>query len=96
MVIIETKVFTRRVTSLLTDDEYRDLQSFLVEHPDVGDAVQGTPGLRKVRWSAKGHAKDAVESASYTTGPSTQSSCSCYLSLPRMSETTCQRIKRRS
>ena len=57
MVIIETKVFTRRVTSLLTDDVYRDLQSFLVEHPDVGDAVQGTPGLRKVRWSAKGHGK---------------------------------------
>ncbi len=57
MVIIETKVFTKRVVTLLTDEEYRDLQSFLVDHPDIGDSMPGTPGLRKVRWSAKGHGK---------------------------------------
>jgi hypothetical protein len=28
MVIIETSVFTRRVTALLADDEYRELQRY--------------------------------------------------------------------
>ncbi len=52
MQIIETSVFTRQVQSLLTDDEYRELQNLLVTRPEIGKIIQGSGGLRKVRWSA--------------------------------------------
>ena len=57
MVIIETSVFTRRVTQLLPDEEYRLLQATLVDRPDAGPAIPGGAGLRKIRWSASGHGK---------------------------------------
>ncbi len=57
MVIIETSIFTRRVTELLTDDDYRELQSTLVENPKIGAVIPGTGGLRKLRWSSSGHGK---------------------------------------
>lgn len=57
MEIIETSVFTRRITELLSDDEYRELQSFLVENPVKGTVIPGSGGLRKIRWSGSGHGK---------------------------------------
>ena len=57
MVIIETRFFTRRIKELLSDDEYRALQETLVNRPGMGDVVQGTGGLRKVRWKQEGHGK---------------------------------------
>ena len=50
MVIIETSVFTKQVTRLLDEDEYRLLQSILVNRPDAGDVIPGSGGLRKIRW----------------------------------------------
>jgi mRNA-degrading endonuclease RelE of RelBE toxin-antitoxin system len=57
MVIIETTVFTRQVLKLLSDEEYRVLQSSLAERPDMGDLIKGSGGLRKVRWMTYGHGK---------------------------------------
>lgn len=51
---IETLWFTKRVTELLSDDEYIKLQWRLVEFPDAGDVIQGSGGIRKMRVSAKG------------------------------------------
>ena len=56
-VFFETSVFTRRVTELLPDDEYAELQRALVAAPDAGDMIPGDGGLRKLRWGAKGHGK---------------------------------------
>jgi len=33
------------------------LQNFLVEQPMAGDTMQGTGGLKKLRWSANGKGK---------------------------------------
>jgi mRNA-degrading endonuclease RelE of RelBE toxin-antitoxin system len=52
MVIVESPVFTRQVQELLPDDQYRGLQWRLAMHPDAGALVQGTGGLRKVRWNS--------------------------------------------
>lgn len=41
----------------LTDEALRDLEIFLCEHPDLGDLIQGTGGLRKLRWSLPGKGK---------------------------------------
>ena len=57
MVIIETRIFTRRIKELMSDDEYRALQETLVNRPGMGDIVRGTGGLRKVRWKQEGHGK---------------------------------------
>jgi hypothetical protein len=57
MVIIETSVFTRRITELLSDDEYRELQATLVERPKAGPVIPGSGGIRKLRWSASGRGK---------------------------------------
>jgi hypothetical protein len=57
MVIIETSIFTRQVQLLLTDEEYRKLQIELIQHPDKGNLIPGSGGLRKIRWSLPGRGK---------------------------------------
>jgi mRNA-degrading endonuclease RelE of RelBE toxin-antitoxin system len=57
MVIIETSIFTRQVLELLTEDEYRELQTALARRPTWGTVIRGSGGLRKVRWSMRGRGK---------------------------------------
>ena len=57
MVFVEFPNFTKRVTELLDDKDYRRLQAALIAEPELGDLVRGTGGLRKARWSAKGRGK---------------------------------------
>lgn len=47
----ETDLFTSQITSLLSDDEYAELQGALVVRPDAGDLIEDTGGLRKIRWT---------------------------------------------
>ncbi len=48
----ETPFFTRRVTELLDDETYRQLQNELQTNPAKGEVVQGCGGIRKVRLEA--------------------------------------------
>ena len=57
MVIIETSVFTRCITELLSDDDYVELQAELVQRPAAGDLIPGGHGLRKLRWKIEGGGK---------------------------------------
>jgi hypothetical protein len=57
MIFLETSIFTRRVISILPDDEYRQLQATLVDRPDTGPIIPGGGGIRKIRWNASGHGK---------------------------------------
>lgn len=57
LIFIETDIFTEDVKALLSDDEYAEFQSYLAENPLMGDVIQQTGGLRKIRWSAKGKGK---------------------------------------
>lgn len=57
MVFTETALFTKYLQDYLEDDEYRELQNFLIEQPNAGDLIQGTGGLRKLRWSLDGRGK---------------------------------------
>lgn len=57
MVFIETNVFTKQLAGYLSDNEYRELQGFLIEKPNAGDLIQGTGGLRKLRWGTGGKGK---------------------------------------
>lgn len=60
MEFIETTVFTKLVTALFTDSEYRELQIGLVTNPAQGDLIRGSGGLRKVRWQGVSGGKRGV------------------------------------
>jgi mRNA-degrading endonuclease RelE of RelBE toxin-antitoxin system len=41
----------------LSDEEQGRLEAHLIDCPDAGDIIQGTGGIRKIRWGAKGKGK---------------------------------------
>jgi hypothetical protein len=53
----ETTSFTRRVLEYMDDESYAQLQWYLLRRPEVGDLIQGSGGIRKVRWAAAGKGK---------------------------------------
>lgn len=57
MVFIEVSTFRRSAAKLLDDDDLAALQTLLMLHPDAGDVIPGSGGLRKVRVPAKGKGK---------------------------------------
>lgn len=65
MIIIETPIFTKLIKELMSDDEYKGLQEALVNRPDLGDLIQGSGGLRKVRWKLAGQGKSGGVRAIY-------------------------------
>jgi len=54
---IETQVFTKQITSMLDEAEYRQLQVTLALKPRAGDIIRGSGGLRKIRWAVRGRGK---------------------------------------
>lgn len=57
MEIIETSIFTKQITKYLSDEEYLAFQMELVRRPDAGAIIQGSGGLRKIRWRYQGQGK---------------------------------------
>jgi hypothetical protein len=41
----------------LSEDEYLGLQVHLLQHPESGDVIRGSGGVRKIRWAAQGKGK---------------------------------------
>ncbi len=52
--VVETAPFARRIANLLSDEERADLIVYLAEYPGAGALVQGTGGIRKLRWARRG------------------------------------------
>ncbi len=57
MLFIEASTFTRQLPRHLDDDGYTVLQAFLSVHPEAGDVIRGTGGIRKIRWAMPGRGK---------------------------------------
>jgi len=57
MIFIETTTFTRLVTALLSDEEYRGLQVTLAADPERGALIRGGGGIRKIRCATEGGGK---------------------------------------
>lgn len=56
--IAELPSYIRLANKLLSEDERRDLIDYLAEHPQAGDIMEGTGGVRKLRWRrGGGHGK---------------------------------------
>ena len=54
---IETKLFSRLIGKLLSDEEYASLQNALIANPESGSLIVGSGGVRKLRWPARGRGK---------------------------------------
>jgi hypothetical protein len=54
---IESSIFERILPVYLDDDEYSELQQFLMQNSEVGELVPGSGGVRKVRWARPGMGK---------------------------------------
>ena len=46
---VELPAFSRFRADYLTDEAFRSLQNDLMKHPEAGDVIEGTGGLRKLR-----------------------------------------------
>jgi hypothetical protein len=57
MEFVETPLFTRLITALLNDEEYRALQNTLLLNPDAGDVIKNGGGIRKLRHALAGKGK---------------------------------------
>lgn len=55
--VAETIAFQRKIETLLTVQEKEDLIYYLAEHPNAGALIQGTGGIRKLRWVQAGRGK---------------------------------------
>jgi DNA-binding transcriptional regulator YiaG len=55
--VIETEAFARRADKLLNPEERDGLVAFLAANPTAGDLIEGTGGVRKVRFAAQGKGK---------------------------------------
>jgi hypothetical protein len=54
---IESAAFERVRAVYLDDDEYAELQQFMVQNPEAGSIVRGSGGVRKLRWRGAGAGK---------------------------------------
>ena len=54
---IESSVFERVRPAYLDDDDYAELQQYLMQNPEAGEVVPGSGGVRKVRWARPGAGK---------------------------------------
>ena len=52
----------------------RELEAFLCEHPQAGNMIQGTGGLRKLRWAFPGAGKSGGLRVMYVDFPSFEKS----------------------
>lgn len=57
MEYIESPLFSKLVNSYMEDEEYAAFQWDLALHPERGDLIPGSGGLRKVRWVGNGRGK---------------------------------------
>lgn len=52
-------------TMNLTDDDLRRLEDLILENPELGDVMQGTGGLRKLRFSFSDRGKSGSSRVCY-------------------------------
>jgi len=50
-VFVELPAFERHRADYLDDDAFRNLENLLMKHPEAGDPIRDTGGLRKLRFA---------------------------------------------
>ena len=55
--IAEVPEYIRQAEKLLTESERQDVLNYLAAHSKSGDLIEGTGGVRKLRWGRGGRGK---------------------------------------
>ena len=55
--VLQLPKFKAEATELIGAGGIEDLADHLINHPDAGDVIPGSGGVRKLRWAAKGKGK---------------------------------------
>jgi hypothetical protein len=55
--VAETPLFTRQAKGVWDEAEHEEFVSFIARHPETGDVIAETGGVRKLRWSRAGSGK---------------------------------------
>lgn len=55
--VVETPEFSTRVNRLMTEGGQELLIAYMAANPTAGDLIQGTGGVRKLRWGLEGRGK---------------------------------------
>jgi len=55
--VLQLPKFKAEATELIGTDGIEALAVYLIDHPDAGDVIPGSGGVRKLRWAAKGKGK---------------------------------------
>ncbi len=57
LTVAETDDFSKLWSNYWTQQEYDRFKDHIAQSPEEGDVVEGSNGLRKIRWSTKGRGK---------------------------------------
>lgn len=57
MTVVETAEFLRKVEPLMSEADRDHLIAFLAADPEAGRVIEGTGGVRKLRWGLAGRGK---------------------------------------
>jgi hypothetical protein len=55
--VVETQLFVRQAKGVWTEAEREEFVIYIAGHPETGDVIADTGGVRKVRWSRAGAGK---------------------------------------
>ena len=55
--VAEMPEYIRRAAKLLSESERTDVIDYVAANPKAGDLIQGTGGIRKLRWARSGRGK---------------------------------------
>ncbi|MDR3699778.1 MAG: type II toxin-antitoxin system RelE/ParE family toxin [Candidatus Sulfopaludibacter sp.] len=57
IVVLQLPKFKTEATELIGADGIEAVAVYLSDHPEAGDVIPGSGGVRKLRWAAKGKGK---------------------------------------
>ena len=52
--IVESHIYTKMASAILTQDEQEALATFIAMQPESGDVIPHSGGCRKLRWQRRG------------------------------------------
>jgi hypothetical protein len=55
--VVPLSCFRKATKKLFSEDDIAELIDFLGNNPEKGDIIQGTGGIRKLRWALEGRGK---------------------------------------
>jgi len=90
MKFVGTPIFKKVVRDVLSDDDYRSMLTAIMFRPEQGVVIRGTGGIRKLRWSGKGHGKSGGLRLIYF-GTRNRKKSICYMSILRADRKTLPR-----